>query len=82
MSKILKIKCATCGGKRKKGTTTFTAEFGSGIVVIRDVPAIVCTQCGEDWIADEIAERLEKIVTQAKKSGRQVEVSTFDKKAS
>jgi YgiT-type zinc finger domain-containing protein len=81
MSQNLKIKCATCGGKRKNGTTTFTAEFGSGIVVVRDVPAIVCSQCGEDWIADDVAERLENIVKQAKKSGRQVEVSSFDRKA-
>lgn len=82
MSQNLKAKCAICGGKRKNGMTTFTAEFGSDIVVIRDVPAIVCSQCGEDWIADDVAERLENIVKQAKKSGRQVEVSTYGTKAS
>lgn len=81
MSQNLKVKCAICGGKRKKGTTTFTAEFGSGIVVIRNVPAVICSQCGEDWLTDDVAERLENIVKQAKKSGRQVEVSTFDRKA-
>jgi YgiT-type zinc finger domain-containing protein len=81
MSSSLKTKCAACGGKRKSGKTTFTAEFGSGIVVVRDVPATVCSQCGEDWIADDVAERLENIVKQAKKSGRQVEVSIFDRKA-
>jgi YgiT-type zinc finger domain-containing protein len=81
MSQSTRSQCPACGGKRKHGKTTFTAEFGSGVVVIRNVPATVCSQCGEDWIADDIAERLEAIVKEAKKSGRQVEVSEFPKKA-
>ena len=76
-----KPKCPSCGGKRKSGKTTFTADFGSGVVVIRNVPATVCTQCGEDWIADTVAERLESIVAQAKKSGHQIEMSDFAKMA-
>jgi YgiT-type zinc finger domain-containing protein len=62
MTRLKKNRCPVCGGKRKHGKTTFTAEFGTGVVVIRNVPATVCTQCGEDWIADDIAERLEGIV--------------------
>ena len=81
MSQTMKTKCPVCGGKQKNGKTTFTAEFGSGVVVVRNVPATVCSQCGEDWIADDIAGRLEDIVKQAKKRGRQVEVSEFPKKA-
>ena len=81
MSQSLKSPCPLCGGKRKQGKTTFTAEFGRGVVVVRDVPALLCTQCGEDWIADEVAEQLESMVKLAKKSGRQIEVSSFDKKA-
>jgi len=81
MSRMSKGKCPVCGGKCKSGKTTFTADFGSGVMVVRQVPATVCTQCGEDWIKDDIAERLEAMVGQARKSGRQVEVSDFDKKA-
>ena len=81
MSQTQKTKCPVCGGKRKNGKTTFTAEFGSGVVVVRNVPATVCTQCGEDWLNDAIAKRLEAMVTQAKKSGRQIEVTDFGRKA-
>ncbi|MCX6024616.1 MAG: type II toxin-antitoxin system MqsA family antitoxin [Chloroflexi bacterium] len=66
--------CALCGGTWQPGVTTFTAELGFGVVVVRNVPALVCTQCGGDWIADPIAERLEEIVTEARRRQTLVEV--------
>jgi YgiT-type zinc finger domain-containing protein len=36
------------------GKTTFTVDLGFGVVVVRDVPATVCSQCGADWISDDI----------------------------
>jgi hypothetical protein len=38
---------------------------------------LVCSQCGADWIADDIAERLESMVDDARKRHRQVEVTAF-----
>lgn len=72
-----KISCPLCGGARKAGTTTFTVELGFGVVVIRSVPATVCEQCGADWIADEVAARLEEMVATARERRHQVEVTAF-----
>jgi hypothetical protein len=44
------------------------------LVVARNVPARLCRQCGEAWIADEMAEKLEQIVRDAKSQRRQLEV--------
>jgi len=33
--KGLSSKCPLCGGTKKKGKTTFTADLGFGIVVVR-----------------------------------------------
>ena len=66
--------CPLCGGQRESGTTTFTAELGFGVVVIRNVPASVCSQCGEAWIEDRIAARLEKHVDEAREQRQQVAV--------
>jgi len=44
------------------------------LVVVRNVPAIVCRQCGEAWIQDSISEELEKIITEASAKRRQLEV--------
>jgi len=68
--------CPLCGGDKRPGTTTFTAELGFGVVV-RDVPASVCSQCGADWIPDDVAGRLEHIVKEAKEKRLQVEVTAL-----
>jgi len=57
--------------------TTFTAELGFGVVVIRNVPATVCSQCGADWIADDVAGRIEALVEDARKKRLQVEVTSL-----
>ena len=69
--------CPLCGGKRKRGTTTFTVELGYGIVVVRGVPATVCSQCGADWISDRTAERIEELVDGARAKHSQVEVMSL-----
>jgi len=69
--------CPDCGGQKRPGKTTFTVDLGFGVVVVRNVPALVCSQCGADWIADDIAERLESMVDDARKRHRQVEVTAF-----
>ena len=66
--------CPLCGGNIADGSATFTADLGSGVVVVRHVPARVCQQCGEDWIQDSVAAHLEKIVTDARVGGKIVEV--------
>lgn len=66
--------CPLCGGAKRPGATTFTADLGFGVVVVRNVPATVCSQCGADWIADDIAERIETLVDDARRKRLQVEV--------
>lgn len=69
--------CPLCGGNKTSGETTFTADLGSGVVVVRRVKATICSQCGEDWIDDATARRLEKVVNEARSRHREVEVTAF-----
>lgn len=70
-------KCPLCGGSKKEGKTTFTVDLGFGVVVVRDVPATVCSQCGADWINDAIAAKLEEIVNDARQKHHIVEVTSL-----
>ncbi len=70
-------KCPICNGHKSSSTTIFSVDLGYGVVVIRDVPAIVCEQCGSEWIQDKEAEQLEKIVQDAKKKHAMIEVTSF-----
>jgi YgiT-type zinc finger domain-containing protein len=67
-------RCPICSGEITDGRTTFTVDLGSGVVVVRNVQARVCQQCGEDWIQDPVAAQLEKIVSDARTVGKIVEV--------
>lgn len=69
--------CPLCGGEKKPGRTTFTVDLGFGVVVVRQVPAVVCAQCGADWIADDVAARLEALVEDAKRKRLEVEVTSL-----
>lgn len=61
----------------EQGETTVTVDFGSGVVVVRNVPATVCSQCGMEWINDDVAGQIEKIVQDAKEKHSVVEVMSL-----
>ena len=70
--------CPIChGGHKQPGTTTFTVDLGFGVVVVRGVPAQVCDLCGTDWLEDPVAEKLERIVEQARRKQPVVEVANW-----
>ena len=68
-------RCPLCGGPKTAGTTTFSADLGSGVVVVRNVRATVCSQCGEEWIDSKTAQKLEQIVSEAREKRLLVEVT-------
>ncbi len=72
--KHIPSQCPLCSGKIEHGTTTFTADMKSGVVIVRNVPAFVCNQCGEDWIEDAVSQELEKIAARAKQQNSQLEM--------
>ncbi|MBI1319789.1 MAG: YgiT-type zinc finger protein [Candidatus Hydrogenedens sp.] len=70
-------KCPLCGGVKSAGNTTFTADMNASVVVVREVPALVCEQCGEAWIQDAVAAKLEAIVNDARNKHTLVEVAQW-----
>ena len=73
----LEDKCPLCGGSKVQGTTTFTADLGKQLVVVRQVKATLCSQCGEEWIDDATARQLEEIVQNARSRHLELEVLTL-----
>ena len=74
MIEIRKSSCPLCGGGIQAGTTTFAVDYQDGLFIARNVPADVCELCGESWIGDENAKRLESLIEAAKVARRQVEI--------
>lgn len=73
--------CPLCGGSRTRGHATYAAELGFGVVVVRHVPALVCDQCAEEWLADSVAEALESVIAAARAKHTNVEVTEWRERA-
>ncbi|MBI4385165.1 MAG: type II toxin-antitoxin system MqsA family antitoxin [Nitrospinae bacterium] len=69
--------CPLCGGEKQPGSTTFAVDVKSGVVVVREVPAFVCAKCGDAWIDDPVAAKLESIVADARRKHAVVEVTQW-----
>ncbi len=72
------MKCVICkNGETQKRTATVTLERGATTLVIKQVPADVCGNCGEEYVEDSVAKRLLKEAEGAVNAGVQVDVRTF-----
>ena len=56
------MNCFYCKGRTVETTTKFIVDLGNCVVIVKNVPARVCQQCGEASFSDDVAKQLEKIV--------------------
>ena len=74
--------CNMCFSDDKiQTTTTYTIEYKGNIIVIKNVPCLECTMCGETFFSDEVSEKLEQIVNAAKKIMQEIAVIDYQKAA-
>lgn len=60
--------CFYCKGQTTETTAKFIVDLGSCVVIVKNVPARVCQQCGETSYSSAVARQLEKIVEAVKHS--------------
>ena len=73
------MRCIMCKGNTTQTTRTYIQEFENCIIIIKNVPAFVCSQCGEVYYSDEIAEKLEEIVNRLQGMVKDVAIFEYDK---
>lgn len=72
------MKCGICGHRgTKNGTTTIPLERGEFLLVMRDVPAEICENCGEAYLDEKTTSRLLAEANAFAASGKKVEVRSF-----
>jgi HTH-type transcriptional regulator/antitoxin MqsA len=70
--------CVFCGGKVISKHVTFIYEHDEQLLVIKNVPAEVCTACGERTYAPEITDEILKFAQQRFKPVELIEVPVFN----
>lgn len=71
------MKCFYCKGETREGTTVFAVQLETCLVVIKNVPCLECSQCGEVEISDETMLVVERIVETCKKLVQEVAVVDY-----
>ena len=69
--------CAVCGGTLEATTISHEVKRDSNMYVFQNVPANVCTACGEIWIDEEVLQVIDRLI----ESGmpvRKVETPVYD----
>ncbi|HET6497045.1 MAG TPA: type II toxin-antitoxin system MqsA family antitoxin [Thermoleophilia bacterium] len=65
--------CSICRqGETQPGTTTVTLERDALTFVAKDVPAMVCANCGEEYLDSSTTEQVLRMAEEAAASGVQV----------
>ncbi|BEU87855.1 hypothetical protein TAMA11512_13190 [Selenomonas sp. TAMA-11512] len=70
-------KCTFCKGSTREGLSTFTVEIDSSVVVIRNVPSMICEQCGEIYYTTEVMTRMYQIAQLVKDSMSEVAIVNY-----
>ena len=58
------ITCARCGGSLERKTIIHQQPWGDELYEFENVPAQVCSQCGEVWLEAEVGQLIDKIIQQ------------------
>ncbi len=70
--------CVICKkGEPRAGKATVTLERGGKIMVVRGVPALVCPNCGEEYVDEAVARKLLEAAEEEARSGTQVSVREY-----
>ena len=72
------MKCVLCrNGETQNGETLFTISRDRVAVVVKNVPAQVCQNCGEAYLDDVTASRIFNQAEELVKSDNEVEILHF-----
>ncbi|NOY39203.1 MAG: type II toxin-antitoxin system MqsA family antitoxin [Nitrospirae bacterium] len=55
-------KCPLCGGRMSDGMTVAPFFINDRVIVIKDVPAEVCGDCGEAYMKSRVVDRIEALL--------------------
>jgi YgiT-type zinc finger domain-containing protein len=72
------MKCVICKhGETKRGPATVTLERDKATLVFKEVPAQVCSVCGEQYLDEATTGNLLRTAEQAAQAGVQVDVRGY-----
>lgn len=73
--------CFLCKGDLQPGSTIHSEQAGDAVVLVKNVPCLKCSQCGETVYSGEVLRRLEQILDAAHNDMAEIAVLSYREKA-
>ncbi len=72
------MKCVICKqAEIAPGAATVTLERDGVTLVVKQVPALVCPNCGEEYLDEEVSAQLLRHAEEVARQGTQVEIRQY-----
>lgn len=76
------MQCIICkNGETRDGFTTVTLEKDGATLIFKNVPALVCDNCGEKYLSQSVSKELLLKASEIVKSGVEVDIRDYQKVA-
>ena len=73
--------CFRCKGNTKSKLKTHTVALDNCVIIIKNVPSFVCSQCGEAYFTDKVMQNLEAIIDKLENLVKEVAIVEYTDKA-
>ena len=70
--------CFMCKGEVIEKKVNYMVDLENTIIIIKGVPAKVCTQCGEQYFDDKTSENIESIVNKMKDLSTEITIINYE----
>ena len=66
------MKCVHCQGEMKKGTTPFHVDRKGCHLILDEVPAWICEQCGETYFEEREVDTIQDLIVSIEKQAQRL----------
>lgn len=70
--------CSVCHGELKQQLITYTQFLEGHFVVIENVPAWVCENCGETYLDPDVVDRIHRVLWSGGEPARTIATPVYD----
>ncbi len=71
-------RCPLCGGEMYDGITTLSFLMGEKVAIIKNVPAEICSDCGEAYMKSHVTGNVETLLDRIEELHSEVSIIYYE----
>jgi YgiT-type zinc finger domain-containing protein len=71
-------RCPLCGGEMHDGITTLSFLMGEKVAIIKNVPAEICSDCGEAYMKSHVTGKVEALLDRIEELHSEVSIIYYE----